>query len=168
MGFSFVNNMELGMESLHKSGAFLTVKSEDKVNIMTISWGNIGFEWGKPIFTILVRKSRYTHDFLEKSKEFTVSIPTNTLYKEALSFCGTNSGRDVDKIKQCNLKLLEGTSVSAPVVKNCEVCYECKVVYSQDMDLSKLSPDLVRYSSYEPGTEHTFYYGEIVKTYSTD
>lgn len=167
MSASFINNMELGMESLHKSGAFLTVKSEDKVNIMTISWGNIGFEWGKPIFTVLVRKSRYTHDFLEKSKEFTVSIPTDSSYKEALSFCGTNSGRDVDKITKCNIALLDSSSVATPVVKGCEVCYECKIVYSQDMDLSKLSPELVTYSSYNEGNEHTFYFGEIVKTYST-
>lgn len=33
------------------------------------------------MFTVLVRKSRYTREFIEKSSEFTISVPTNNNLK---------------------------------------------------------------------------------------
>ena len=58
-----------------EKGLFLTVKSKEKINTMTIGWGSIGIIWGKPIFTVAVRNSRYTHSLIENSNNFTVSIP---------------------------------------------------------------------------------------------
>lgn len=164
MSVNFIENMEIGMEHLHKKGAFLTVKANDKLNTMTISWGNIGFEWRRPIFTVLVRKSRYTHQFIEKSGEFTVSIPLDDEMKEALAFCGTKSGRDMDKFKQCNLKIQEGKEINTPAIDECGLIYECKVVYKQNMDLSVLGEG-IRNDFYQDNDYHTIYYGEIVKCY---
>lgn len=53
---------------------------------MTISWGNIGFQWRKPVFIALVRESRYTKEFIDKSNEFTVTIPFGDSMKEELAF----------------------------------------------------------------------------------
>lgn len=50
-----------------KSGVLLTTKTEDKVNSMTISWGTLGIEWGKPIFTVFVIENRFTKSQLEKN-----------------------------------------------------------------------------------------------------
>jgi hypothetical protein len=33
-----------------RPGAFLTVKSGEALNTMTIGWATIGYVWGKPIF----------------------------------------------------------------------------------------------------------------------
>jgi flavin reductase (DIM6/NTAB) family NADH-FMN oxidoreductase RutF len=112
MSANFVENLELAMEKLHKVGAFLTVKEGDRVNTMTISWGNIGFEWRRPIFTALVRKSRYTYDLIEKAESFTVSIPVKDNLKKELGFCGSKSGRDFDKFKECNLELVSSKALS--------------------------------------------------------
>lgn len=161
MKTKFTENLELALDNLHTKGAFLTVQNEGKVNTMTISWGNIGYEWNRPIFTILVRKSRYTHEFLEKTKEFTVSIPTDESFKNSLSICGSKSGRDIDKIKECTLETIPSEFVSAPVINGCGICYECKIVYSQDMDVSKL-PEEIRAKSYKTDPIHTIYYGEIL------
>ena len=49
-----------------KTGVLLTTKSDDKVNSMTISWGTLGIEWGKPIFTVFVRENRFTKEQIEK------------------------------------------------------------------------------------------------------
>lgn len=163
---SFTTNLELGLDHLHKSGAFLTVKNNDKVNTMTISWGSIGFEWQRPTFTVLVRKSRYTHEFLDNSNEFTVSVPTDDSFKNALALCGTKSGRNIDKFKECNLKTIDGKFVSVPVISGCGVCYECKVVYSQDLDVSRF-PKEIQNSAYPDEDIHTLYFAEIVNTYST-
>lgn len=55
------------LEQLQK-GAFLTVKSDDKVNTMTIAWGALGFMWYKPVFTAMVRYSRYTYELLRRQR----------------------------------------------------------------------------------------------------
>jgi flavin reductase (DIM6/NTAB) family NADH-FMN oxidoreductase RutF len=164
---NFTENLELAMNNLYKKGAFLTVKSGDILNTMTISWGNIGFEWGKPIFTVLVRKSRYTHELIENTNEFTVSIPVNSNLKDALAYCGSKSGRTVDKFKECNLSLSDGKSVSTPVISQCELHYECKIVYKQDMNPDLLT-DAIKNSSYKTGDYHTIYYGEIVNCYNSE
>lgn len=162
---NFINGMEKGLEALHKNGAFLTSKADDKVNTMVISWGNIGFEWGKPMFTVLVRKSRYTREFIEKSSEFTISVPTNSNLKEALAICGTKSGRNIDKIKKCNLELVKSHEVSTPVIGGCNVYYECRVVYKQELKPEFMAQDILE-KCYNDNDYHTFYYGEIVSCYT--
>jgi flavin reductase (DIM6/NTAB) family NADH-FMN oxidoreductase RutF len=164
MAINFLQSVEKGMDFLHKKGAFLTVKGSDKVNTMTISWGNIGHDWGRPIFTVLVRKSRYTHGLIENSNEFTVSIPLKNDFKKALSICGTKSGRNVDKIKEANISLQDGRSVSTPVIAGCKLHYECKIVYKQEMNPEFLVDD-IKNSSYINGDYHTIYFGEIVDCY---
>lgn len=164
MSVEFIKNMEQAMEYLHKQGAFLTVKSGDIVNTMTISWGNIGYEWARPVFTVLVRKSRYTHELIEDSKEFTVSIPVNAKLKSELALCGTKSGRDVNKFEVLSLKTKTSTVIDTPIIDGCELHYECKVVYKNDMNPDMLNED-IRNSSYKDGDYHTMYFGEIVACY---
>lgn len=164
MKIKFTEHLEKGMELLHTQGAFLTVKAGDKINTMTISWGNVGYEWNRPIFTVLVRKSRYTFDFMESSDNFTVSIPLTKDLKKALAVCGSKSGRDIDKFKECNLNLENSKKVSTPIIGECELHYECKIVYKQEMNPDFLSKDIIE-SSYADGDYHTLYYGEIVATY---
>ncbi|WP_291573535.1 flavin reductase family protein [Clostridium sp. UBA4548] len=165
MSAKFVENLELAMENLHKVGAFLTVKEGDRVNTMTISWGNIGFEWRRPIFTVLVRESRYTFDLIEKAESFTVSVPVNNNLRKELGFFGSKSGRDMDKFKECNLELAPSKAVKTPIIAGENmVHYECKIVYKQAMDPSLLSKS-IQEECYDGGDYHTIYYGEIVESY---
>lgn len=161
---NFTQNLEKNMEYLHKQGAFLTTKVGDEINTMTISWGSIGFVWGKPMFTALVRKSRHTYNLLEKAGEFTVSIPLSDNMKKELAICGTKSGRDVNKLKECSLQLGEGKIVSTPVIKGCGVHFECKVLYKQPMSPNLLD-ESVDNNSYGNKDYHTIYFGEIVDCY---
>ena len=95
--------------------------------------GNVGYVWGKPIFTVFVRKSRHTHHIIEQSGEFTVSIPMKDNLKNALAICGSKSGRDLDKFKEANIYPVKGKIVSTPVIADCGMYFECKVIYKQDM-----------------------------------
>ena len=164
MSVNFTENLEVGMEWLHKQGAFLTVKNEEKVNTMTVSWGQIGYQWNRPVFTVLVRKSRYTYDFIENSDNFTVSIPLNKEMKEALTFCGTKSGRDMDKIKECNLTLKESKEVDTPIISECELHYECRIVGKAPL-MPNLLDNEIQNLSYKNNDYHTLYFGEIVNCY---
>lgn len=165
MDFDYKLNLSEALNSLEKRGAFLTVKDNDgRTNTMTIGWGNIGYEWGRPVFTVLVRKSRYTYELIENAKDFTVSIPLDDNMKKELAFCGSKSGRDYDKFKECSLDVKESKMVKSPAIGNCQMIYECKIVYKQAMDPQLLDEEL-NSKWYNSGDYHTIYYGEIVNCY---
>ena len=150
-------------------GALLTVCADGKVNTMTIGWGTLGIEWGKPICTVFVRESRYTKQLLDKNPEFTVNVPYGDSAKEILRVCGTKSGRDIDKFQELGLTQEEGKSVSVPGIRQLPLTLECKVIYRQDQDLDALCQES-RARCYKTGTSdetdfHTAYYGEITAAY---
>ncbi|MDP4087926.1 MAG: flavin reductase family protein [Bacillota bacterium] len=167
MTVEFTKNLEKAMENLHKRGAFLTTQNGDKVNTMTISWGNVGYEWGKPIFTVMVRQSRYTHELIENSGEFTVCVPVGDKMRKALGICGSKSGRDIDKFQAAGIALKDGKVTDTPVIANCDYNYECRIVYKQDMNPSLVSRDILN-TSYADEDFHTFYFGEIVACYTEE
>lgn len=159
----YYKNLAMATKQLEK-GAFLTVKSGDRVNTMTIAWGSIGRIWNKQIFQVLVRESRYTHELIENALDFTVSIPMDKHLQEELTFCGTNSGRDIDKISKCNLILKDGKKSDSPIISNCPLHYECKIIAKQRIIEDQMSVD-VGISFYGNGDYHTIYYGEILECY---
>ena len=95
-----------------KKGILLTTKSGEKVNTMTIGWGSVGIEWGRAIFVAYVRVGRHTRQMLDDNGEFTVNIPYGDFDSKILGFCGTKSGRDVDKIAEMGLDLVDSSVVS--------------------------------------------------------
>ncbi len=145
-------------------GIFLTVKNEKKVNTMTIGWGHIGFIWGKPTFVAYVRKTRCTYSLLEKANEFTVSVPLNHDLSDELTYCGLKSGRDVDKIKDCHLTLVDGRKLKTPIIGECDLHYECKVVCKQALLENHLDKEL-KNKYYDENDYHIMYFGEIVDSY---
>ena len=86
-------------------GILVTTKADNQVNTMTIGWGTLGIQWGRPIFILFVRESRYTKQMLEKNGEFTINVPLDGCDKKILSYCGTKSGADTDKIADLGLTL---------------------------------------------------------------
>ena len=145
-------------------GVLLTAKMGDKVNPMTIGWGSIGVEWGKPLFTAYVRPCRYTHEMIEKCGEFTVNIPVSSVDTKILSVCGTKSGRDMDKIKELGLTLVEPENISVPGIKELPLTLECKVLYRMEQTLDTIPQDIIE-KYYPNGDFHYAYYGQIVGAY---
>ena len=94
-----------------KKGVLITTKVDDQVNTMTIGWGHIGIEWGRPIFVAYVRETRYTREMLDNCGEFTINVPVGGYDPVILGFCGTKSGRDVNKIEALNLHLEESVVI---------------------------------------------------------
>ncbi len=158
---SFSDQANKAMEVLSK-GAFLTAGDGAKSNVMTIGWGSVGFMWGKPVFTVMVRPSRHTHQLMEAG-EFAVSLPLAGM-KDALAVCGSKSGRDVDKVKAAGLTLRAGQKVATPVIEGCGLYYECRVVYRYDMVPGQLDKGF-NAQWYGSGDYHTVYVGEIVAAY---
>ena len=149
-----------------KKGAFLTVKTADALNTMTIGWATFGFIWQKPVMMVAVRSTRHTFGIIEKALDFTVTIPSGNMSK-ATAFCGTKSGRDVDKLKKCNLETADGQNVASPIIKVPGIHYECKIVYKSAMNPAHLDKNYDK-SLYPQKDYHTLYFGEIVACYETE
>nr|NQU89155.1 flavin reductase family protein [Bacteroidota bacterium] len=157
-----------------KKGILITTKSSEKVNCMTIAWGQIGIEWNKLIFTVFVRDNRFTHEMLARSEDFTINIPTDKSVRRILAYCGTKTGRDVDKIKELGLTIVEGQNVNAPAIKELPMTLECKIIYRQHQDKEAIPKNLqqLHYPADVPGSFHganqnfhTMFFGEIVSAY---
>ncbi len=157
-----------------KTGVLLTTAFNHQVNTMTISWGHLGFEWNRLIFIAYVRTGRHTHKMLEQSNEFTINVGSGEKIKHILSYCGTKSGADTDKIKDLGLTLVPGIKIVTPGIKELPITLECKVIYKQVQDKNAFSKDLLDrfYPAHVPTTYpgsnhdfHTMYFGEVVGSY---
>ena len=150
-------------------GILITTKNGDFVNAMTIGWGHIGIEWSRPIFVAYVRESRHTKTMLENNGEFTINVPMGDFDRNILAVCGRKSGRDMDKIKELGLHLVESDVVSVPGIAELPLTLECKVIYKQKQDLSAIPDDIIKtyYPADNTGFQdyHYAYYGEIVNAY---
>ena len=153
-----------------KKGILLTTKAGENVNPMTIGWGKIGIEWNRPVFIAYVRETRYTKQLLEESGEFTVNIPYGEVDPKILSYWGTKSGRDTDKFRDLGLTLVESDVVQAPGIAQLPLTLECKIIYKQQQDLTKVPPEIL--DRFYPALDetgfrdyHIAYYGEIVNAY---
>jgi flavin reductase (DIM6/NTAB) family NADH-FMN oxidoreductase RutF len=148
-----------------KKGAFLTAKADDQLNTMAIGWALVGVVWGKPIFMVAVRDSRHTFSILEKAADFTVTVPTTDVQDQVM-YCGTKSGRNVDKYKKCHLELAEAQKVITPIIKTPGIHFECKIVHKAPMDPKFLDKE---YEGLYPQKDyHTLYFGEILACYETE
>ena len=151
-----------------KTGVLLVTKGGEKVNAMTISWGALGIDWRHPTFTTYVRESRFTKGFLDKTGEFNIAIGAGEAAKKVLGVCGSKSGRDMDKIKECGLTLVEPEVTNVPAIKEFPLTLECKVVFKELKD--PMAMTAANRETFYPETDgkrdnHVIYEGEIVAAY---
>ncbi|MEI0603063.1 flavin reductase family protein [Brachyspira alvinipulli] len=161
------------LKELNK-GILITVKCDDKVNPMSISWGTFGIEWNRNVFVIFVRENRYTRSMLDKNPEFTVNIPINKIDRNIIKVCGMQSGYNIDKIKELNLTLEEPNMISVPGIKELPLTLECKILYKKKQDYNEL-PENIKNTFYPQDVDSSFYgsnkdchiayYAEIVDCY---
>ncbi len=94
-------------------------------NIITLAW--VGTVCSKPpLISISIRPSRYSHKIISSSKEFVINIPNEEMIG-ICDFCGTNSGKNIDKFKELGLTKEKGFIVNSPLIKECPLNIECKV-----------------------------------------
>lgn len=99
--------------------------SDSTPNIITLAW--VGIVCSKPpMVGISIRPGRYSYSLIEETKEFVVNLPTKALLT-ATDYCGTVSGKRVDKFAKTGLTPIPGEKIGAPLIKECPVNLECKV-----------------------------------------
>jgi len=147
------------------SCGLLVSGSQDKPNVMTVGWGTIGMMWGKPVITVPVRVSRYSHGLMDSNKEFTMCFPKQDELVEEVKICGSKSARDFDKFEKTGLKLIPSKTVKIGNISQCNIIIECRKVAKVDMPTSTLTDDRLLNQWYPNGNPHTIFYAEILDAY---
>lgn len=113
--------------------ALITSASVDgKANIITL--GEVyNLSISKPVIVgISIAKPRHSHKLISESREYVVNLPTTRIL-EKVDRCGSMSGRDVDKFAEIGLTPVPALKVSPPLIAECPVNLECKVIGIQEI-----------------------------------
>ena len=163
MSFREVKPEELTMNPFTKIGKewlLITAGNEEKYNTMTASWGAMGVMWGKNAITVYIRPQRYTKEFVDREETFTISVLGED-YRKALNYCGTVSGRGIDKITEAGLTpyFVDGTAG----IQEADMIMVCKKMY-HDTIKSECFDETENDTKWYPQKDyHTMYIAEIQK-----
>ena len=104
---------------------------DGKPNFMTVAWGDIA-NAEPPMISVAIRLTRYTHKGISQNLTFSANIPSIDLVRET-DYCGIASGAKVDKVAACQFNVFYGKLGSAPLIEQCPINLECKVVHTLEL-----------------------------------
>lgn len=138
----------------------VTAGTLEKYNTMTASWGGFGILWGKPVCFCVVRPQRYTYNFMEDSDSFTLSFFEDS-YRKMLEFCGSKSGRDIDKAAATGITPVQDAPGKV-YFNEARLVIECKKIYFQDLNPDNfIDPGI--HNNYPNKDYHRMYIGEVTR-----
>jgi flavin reductase (DIM6/NTAB) family NADH-FMN oxidoreductase RutF len=151
--------------AIGKEWFLLTAGSIDSFNTMTASWGGVGVMWGKNVVTTVVRSNRHTFDYINTQDTFTISFYPQEC-KDILNYCGSHSGKDVDKVAETGLKpvALDG----GVAFEQSKLVFVCKKLYAQELDTKNFTDTECTKWYSDTNPIHTAFVGEIVAVYSQE
>ena len=138
----------------------ITAGTPERCNTMTASWGGLGILWNKCVATCYIRPQRYTKEFVDREEYFTLAF-FGEEHRAKLSLCGSKSGRDVDKVKECGFTV-KTAACGAPYCEEAELVLVCRKRFVQPMDPANIPQD-VKEKWYPQRDYHTMYIGQIVE-----
>jgi len=145
-------------KAIGREWMLLTAGTEKSYNAMTAGWGTMGVLWRLNVCICFVRPSRYTYELMEKNEYFTLSF-FEKKHREQLTYFGTVSGRQEDKIKKAQVNPVIGET-GAVYFDEASLVFECKKIYADNID-PKHFIDKGLMNNYPGADYHRFYVGEI-------
>ncbi|MDR0665957.1 MAG: hypothetical protein LBF71_00955 [Campylobacteraceae bacterium] len=141
----------------------LSAGTKDDYNVMTASWGGIGYLWERSVAIVYVRPVRYTYDFMEKSDFFTLTFFDKSLKAKAHKIFGSKSGRDINKAKEAGVTAVyfDENAIGFEEAKETVVC---KKIYFNDFNPRNFLDAQIN-DLYPDKDYHRIYIGEIKKFY---
>ncbi len=140
--------MELstGISTFPMPAAVISVGIGDEANLITLAYvGKVCSS--PPVVAVSIQPRRHSYQLIEKHREFVINYPTINQLRE-MDYCGTRSGRDLNKWEELNLTKEKGSVVQVPLIKEFPWNMECKVIQRTEL-----------------GT-HVCYFGEVVAVHS--
>jgi len=125
--------------------AILTCTDKNgKTNPITVAW-HTPISKKPALYGVSIAPSRHSYKLIKESKEFAINFAPYKLV-ERIHFCGTKSGKNINKIKETGLTLSKSKKIKTKIIKECYANLEC-----------------ILYRSVRLG-DHTFFVGEVVNT----
>ena len=156
-----LDSFEINPFTYFLDAPILAAGDKDSYNAMTIGWGGMGTLWGRnrPVVTVYVAPKRFTHQFMEKSRYFTVMQFSDI---NVVQYMGKHSGRDGDKAKALGLHVAY-TKNGTPYFKEADAVIECEIMYAAPFEEKNFRNDVPKktYSNFPAGI-HSMYIGEVV------
>ena len=116
-----------------KNMALVTAGGKEGFNPMTVSWGEIGILWNRPVATLFIRASRETLKYVEAHDNLTLSF-FGGAYKENLILAGKISGRDYkDKFNEINLTPVYDVDADVYYAKEARYVFKLTKIYMTDI-----------------------------------
>ncbi len=158
--FQKIESEDLGnaFKLIGRDWMLITAKAGDKLNTMTASWGGMGHLWNRDVVYIFIRPQRHTLNFVEENDNFTLTFFPER-YRNDLTYLGTVSGKDEDKIAESSLTPV--VEEEFPYFEESDVVIKCKKIYKQRLDSDCfLDPTIEK--NYD-NDYHFMYIGEVVE-----
>lgn len=166
MSYKKVEVEELALnpfQNIGKDWTLISAKKDGVVNTMTASWGMMGVFWGKNVIQVGIRPQRYTKEFVDAADVFTVTFFGGD-YKEQLSYLGSVSGRDEDKIAKVDFHVTE-VEDGAPTFEEGKMVFVCKPLMVNHLNPEDYKEEWIDEKWYPQKDYHVMYTAEIVAVY---
>lgn len=151
-------------ETIGKEWMLVTAGNEEKFNMMTASWGCLGWLWNKPVAVVFIRPERYTHQLIEENDTLTLQFLGNSeKARQAYNFCGSKSGRDFDKAHEAGLTpvALKGGEVT---FEEARLTLVCRKLYKDTLkEENMIDKQLTQWYGEKHGGYHDVYVLEITE-----
>lgn len=145
---------------ISKVWQLIAAEKDGKINAMTASWGSMGVMWGKNVASVVIRPGRYTKEFVDGSATFSLSF-FGDCYRDMLTYMGTVSGRNADKVAEAELTVLHDGDT--PYFEEATAVMICRKLYAQEMKPECFIDASVWKKWYPEKDFHTLYIAEIQK-----
>ncbi len=150
------------IKMLNEDWMLVTAGTDQKFNMMTASWGGLGVLYGKPMAICFINPTRYTYQLMETNDTYTLTFYTEA-YREALNYCGSNSGRDGDKVKGSGLTPVT-TPSGSKAFSEAWLIIECRKLVGQSLNHDALFDEKIK-SDWVGKQLHKMYIGEIINVW---
>lgn len=155
------------IELIGKEWMLVAAGDREKMNMMTASWGGVGYLWNRPVVFVFIRPERYTLEFVEAKKWFTLSF-LGREHREAYTLCGSRSGREIDKVAATGLTPFF-TAEGNPGFEQARLTLECKTLAVSEMKEGDFLEAALyeRWYNADQGNPHRVYVAEIVHAWES-
>jgi flavin reductase (DIM6/NTAB) family NADH-FMN oxidoreductase RutF len=109
-------------------------KVEGRTNFMAVGWlSRVNAK--PPMLAVALNKMHYTPEGIKETRTFSVNFPSSDMVQET-DYCGLVSGRRIDK--STVFDVFYGELETAPMIKACPLCLECKLVDIYELPTNNL------------------------------
>lgn len=151
------------IKAIGSDWALVTAGDHVEQNTMTVSWGGVGVMWNYPVAIVVIRPQRYTFEFTERCDKLTLSFLPEQ-YRKALTYCGTHSGRNEDKISNAGLSVTF-TEEDTPAIAEARLVLECRKLYTDTIKAENFIEQGIVERWYPESDFHKVYVLQITNAY---